>query len=81
MTSSLPRTKSLFKLSNIPNHNVEESSHNLNHVQDHCHIKYDAFLKCLTIFTNMTVGSIVIYNLYYINKHLIELKDAVQSIF
>lgn len=81
MTSSPQRTKSLFQLPETTNHNVEHNSHHLIRAQNDRQVKYDTFLKCLTIFTNMAVGSIVIYNLYYINRHLIELKDAVNTIF
>lgn len=39
------------------------------------------FSKSLSIITNVAIGSIIIYNLYYINLHLIELRDVIENLF
>ena len=39
------------------------------------------FLKTVTIFTNVTIGTIVIYNLYYINRRLVDVKESIDNLF
>jgi hypothetical protein len=46
-----------------------------------CQKNYNNCLKSLRIITNVTIGTIVIYNLYHINLHLIELKYAIEHLF
>ena len=39
------------------------------------------FLKTVTIFTNVIIGTIVIYNLYYINRRLVDVKESIDNLF
>ena len=80
MTSSLRKSKSSFQLSETTdkveeNHRIRPSE-NLTHLST-----LDRFTKCASIFGNLIIGSVIIYNLYYINQHLVEVKDAVENLF
>ena len=80
MTSSLRKSKSSFQLSETTdkveeNHHIR-SSENLTYLST-----LDRFTKCASIFGNIIIGSAIIYNLYYINQHLVEVKDAVENLF
>ena len=80
MTSSLRKSKSSFQLSETTN-KLEENHHirpseNLTHLST-----LDRYTKCASIFGNLIIGSVIIYNLYYINQHLVEVKDAVENLF
>ena len=80
MTSSLRKSKSSFQLSETTdkveeNHHIR-SSETLTHLST-----LDRFTKCASIFGNIIIGSVIIYNLYYINQHLVEVKDAVENLF
>ena len=76
MSSSLRKTKSVYHLSDSTNQNLEECRQKSTEQQT-----LNILLKSLTILTNVAIGSIVIYNLYYINHHLIDVKDAIENLF
>ena len=66
-----------LQLSNIEDSKFEKEKDNATARQRKLYI----FLKTVTILTNVTIGTIVIYNLYYINRRLVDVKESIDNLF